>query len=130
MKLIAIAVVVAVAVVAYQLVRSKPAVEFIGCYADKKDPRALPSRVGYPITSSDAFAAARAQNLKYVGLQAGGMADSSNLDVVQAWGSSDATYDKHGKYEAMEGTSNCQKVDGTGLTVGGDWSNAVYRLNY
>ena len=130
MKLIAIAIAVVLAVVAYRMLQRKPPVEFIGCYADKQDQRALPTPLGYPITSSDAFSAARAQNLKFVGLQAAGMADSSNLDVVQAWGSSDATYDQHGKYQPLEGTTNCQKVDGTGLVVGGGWSNAVYRVNY
>ena len=98
---------------------------------DKQRPDwAMPNYFGYPMGSADAFKEGKAPKQMYVGLQAGGMADRGNLDLTQVWGSVDATYDRHGAYEEgkFPGTTPCKKVPGTGLMVGGDYTNAVYRI--
>ncbi|MCJ7801993.1 MAG: hypothetical protein MUP82_06510 [Candidatus Marinimicrobia bacterium] len=101
---------------------------FIGCYGDRPQ-RAIPllnnngsfsSWFGgntWNNTVSSAEEYARANNFKYFGIQA---ANTSNGQGQGGFTNDLARATKYGK------ASNCNKVSGSSIDVGGGWSNAIY----
>jgi hypothetical protein len=104
---------------------------FIGCYVDGWR-RALPllntngtlsstttiwNRTKIDNTVSSAAAYARANNYKYFSIQA---ANTSNGQGQAGFSNDLAQATRYGK------ASNCNKVRGSSIVVGGGWSNAIY----
>lgn len=98
-----------------------------GCYADKHDDRALPSRVGGDydfFTKEECEKEARKKDARYYGLQ--WYEGSDDISDGQCWyGYAGARYDKHGS------SSKCtdDSMSGyPGYPVGGSSTNAVYEI--